>query len=49
MKKKHVERAADIYLTPPVLQFRLLQLDAIDAVVGAGYDYCREALREVQV
>ena len=43
-KKQRIASEADLVLRPPVQQFRLLELAALDKIVAAGYDYAREKI-----
>ena len=36
-RTRMVRQTADLYLQPPVSQFKLLQFDAIDEIVEIGY------------
>jgi predicted acylesterase/phospholipase RssA len=38
-------RKADLYFTPPVGHYGLLEMDRIDELIGAGYRYGKRQLR----
>ena len=47
-RQNDVRREADHYLRPPVQRFGMLEFEAIDAIVQAGYRYAKEKVKELQ-
>jgi NTE family protein/lysophospholipid hydrolase len=45
-KSEEAKRDADLYLTPPVDRFRLLEFSALDEIVDIGYQYAKEKIQE---
>ncbi len=49
MRKRKNMRTADLYLTPPVGQYSLLEMDQIDDLIKVGYDYGKTAIQENEI
>lgn len=44
MHKQQSRAQADLYLTPPLERFRILDMDRIDEIIATGYDYAARRL-----